>query len=211
MSVIPNFSASDLTSDGQRTALLIRSILAGVRTAIPVKVMAVYPGTGTPPSIGTVDVQPLVQSVDGSGRLWNLGVTYGAKFNRPQSGSTAFILDPSEGDIGLATACDRDISSVIASGGEISGPGSGRKHNLSDLVYLYSIISPSAITHYVQLTASLLKAVFPSIDLNGVTIDSDANLSAGTLAAANGASGVVTTETGYTMTFVDGICIGIAS
>jgi hypothetical protein len=207
MSATPNFTAAQIAAEALRHESLIRANIKDIRTAIPVQVMAVHLGEGSPPSIGAVDVQPLVQTVDGSGRLWSLGVTYGAQFSRLQSGSTAIILDPSVGDIGLATVCDRDISSVIASGA-LAGPGSARTHDISDLVYQFSIV-PKAISQYLQATASLLKAVFPAINLNGVTIDSSGDLSAPTLAAGNGASGTVTTETGYTMIFVDGICISI--
>jgi hypothetical protein len=220
MSAVPNFVASQVLSDGQRTELLIRSILTSVRTAIPVKVLAVYPGAGTPPSIGTVDVQPLVQMVDASNTLWPLKPNYGVPFCRIQSGNTAIVADPQVDDIGIAVACDRDISSVLASANysiangqpvQPANPGSARKHNLSDLVYLFSIISAASITQYLQITASLLKAVFPSINLNGVTIDGSGDLSAPTLAAGNGASGTVTTETGYTMVFQDGICTSITT
>lgn len=205
MSVIPNFNASEMTSDGQLTALLIRSILAGVRTAIPVQVLAVYPGPGTPPAIGTVDVQPLVQMVDGSRTAWPLKPNYGVPFCRIQTGTTGIVADPQVNDIGIAVACDRDISKVLATSGQLSMPGSARKHNLSDLVYLFSIISAASITQYLQMTASLLKAVFPSINLNGVTIDDSGNLSATTLSAANGATGA-----GNTVTVVNGIVTSVS-
>jgi hypothetical protein len=204
-SVVPNFGASELTSQGQRTALLIRSLLARVRTAIPVKVLAVYPGAGSPPSIGTVDVQPLVQMVGGK-TPWPLKPNYGVPFCRIQTGATAIIADPQAGDIGIAIACDRDISKVLSTAGALSMPGSARKHNLSDLVYLFSIISSQAtITQYLQMTASLLKAVFPSINLNGVTIDSSGTLAAPVLQAGNGATG-----TGNTVTVLNGIVTSVS-
>lgn len=193
--VLPNYDASQIVSEAQRAELLIRSILLGVRTAIPVQVMAVYPGTGSPPAIGKLDVQPLVQTVDGSGKLWALKKTYGASFSRLQSGSNAIIMDPSEGDIGLATACDRDISSVIASGG-LAGPGSARKHNLSDLVYLFSIISAATLAQYISFAA-------------GISIQSPVVSTSGNLSAGTGATGTFTDLTGQVITVQNGIVTNI--
>lgn len=207
--VLPNYDASQIVSEPQRIELLIRSILLGVRTAIPVKVLAVHPGTGSPPAIGTVDVQPLVQSVGSNGTPWSLKPNYGVPFCRIQCGSTAIVADPQVNDIGIAVACDRDISKVLATGA-ISMPGSARKHNLSDLVYLFSIISAASISQYLQMTASLLKAVFPSINLNGVTINSSGDLAANELSAANGATGAFEAESGQTITVVNGIITNIS-
>lgn len=146
--VTPNFSASQIASEALRQELLILSLIKDVRTTIPVKITAVHPGQGTPPQIGTVDVQPLVQTVDGNGKLWSLGVTYGAQALRIQAGATAIIVDPAVGDVGLAVACDRDISSVIAAMG-IAGPGSARTHDISDLVYLFTLVSATAPARYI--------------------------------------------------------------
>jgi hypothetical protein len=171
VSAVPNYTPSDVASDALRDHLLILSLIKDIRTAIPVKVVAVHPGTGTPPTIGTVDVQPLVQTVDGSGKLWALGVTYGAPFCRVEAGNTAIVVDPAIGDIGLAVVCDRDISSVIASSG-LSGPGSARTHDISDLVYLFSIRSPQAITQYILANGSGIKVLSPNtITLQGAQIN----------------------------------------
>lgn len=169
--VIPNFDPSQIVVEALRTELLIRTLIKDVRTAIPVKVVAVHPGTGTPSSIGTVDVQPLVQTVDGSGKLWSLGVTYGASFCRAQAGNTAFILDPAKNDIGLAVVCDRDISSVIASGG-LAGPASGRTHDISDLVYVLSIKSAVPVTQYILANADGITMLSPgTVKIQGAQIN----------------------------------------
>lgn len=166
----PNFGAAELSVEALRTQALILSLIKDIRTAIPVKVVAVYPGTGTPPTIGKVDVQPLVQTVDGSGKLWNLGVTYGASFCRIQAGNTAIVVDPAVNDIGLAVACDRDISSVIAAAG-IAAPGSSRTHDISDLVYLYSVVSAEAVTQYILANANGITLLSPNtITIQGAHI-----------------------------------------
>lgn len=167
----PNFGAAELAVEALRTQALILSLIKDIRTAIPVKVMAVHPGAGSPPAIGTVDVQPLVQTVDGSGKLWNLGVTYGAQAMRIQSGGTALVIDPSVGDIGLAVVNDRDISSVIAAAG-LAGPGSARAHDISDLVYLFSILSAAAVTQYIWANANGISLLsLGTITINGAQIN----------------------------------------
>lgn len=169
--VLPNFSAGQITSEALRAELLIRAILLGVRTAIPLKVVAVHPGTGSPPTIGTVDVQPQVQAVDGTGKLWSEAVRYGVPFCRIQAGNTAIVVDPTVGDIGLGVVNDRDISSVLASAG-LAGPGSARKHNLSDLVYVMSIISAAPITQYIVANASGITLLSPqTITIQGQQIN----------------------------------------
>ena len=172
MSVTPGYTPAQITSEALRTELLIRTLLMDMRTAVPVQVMAVHPGTGTPPTIGTVDVQPLVQVEDGSGKLWSMGQTYGAPFIRIQSGSSALVIDPSVNDIGLAVVCDRDISSVLASGGQISGPGSARTNSISDLVYVASIISAAAITQYLLMNSSGITLLSPNtVTIQGAQIN----------------------------------------
>jgi hypothetical protein len=169
--VTQNFSAAELFTEALRTKLLVLSLIKDIRTAITVEVKAVHPGTGNPPSIGTVDVQPLVQTVDGSGKLWNLGVTYGVPFCRPQSGGNAIVMDPAVGDIGLAVACDRDISSVLAAAG-LAGPGSGRTHDISDLVYVFSLLSAQEVTQYILVNANGISIVSPgTIALQGAQIN----------------------------------------
>lgn len=171
MSATPNFLASQIASEALRQELLILSLIKDVRTAIPVKVIAVHPGTGNPPAIGTVDVQPLVQTVDGTGRLWSLAEVYGASFCRIQSGASAIVVDPSEGDIGLAVVNDRDISAVIASAG-LAGPGSARTHDISDLVYVLSLRSAKAITQYLLMNSSGITMLSPNtITIQGQQIN----------------------------------------
>jgi hypothetical protein len=200
MSVEPNFLASQLIAEALRTELLIRTLIGEVRTLVPVRVLAVHPGGGSPPAIGTVDLQPLVQTVDGSGKLWSVvpqgKAVYGAPFSRIQSGGTAVVLDPVVDDIGLAAVCDRDISLVVASGGQLSAPGSARMHDLSDLVYLYSIISATAVTQYIWANADGISLLSP----NTITIQGgQINLKG----PVNQTGGEVTLETKVTVPNVD--------
>lgn len=191
----PLFTPSQIASDAKRMELLILSLIKDVRTAIPVMVTAVHPGTGTPPNIGTVDVQPLIQTVDGNGNPWDLGVTYGAVFCRTESGNTAFVLDPAVGDIGLAVACDRDITTAIASGG-LAMPGSARHHDISDLIYVLSVKSTQPITQYILANSSGIKMLSP----NTITIQAAQINLVGPVAQTNGN---VTMQTQLTVPTVD--------
>ncbi|HEX5461058.1 MAG TPA: hypothetical protein VFX20_13925 [Steroidobacteraceae bacterium] len=159
--VTPGYTAAGISSEARRTQLMIRTLLLGARFATPVKVIAVHPGEGSPPAIGTVDVQPLVQIVDGDGKLWPMGLVYGVPFARLQAGGTAVVIDPVVDDIGLAVACDRDISSVMASGGQLSGPGSARTNSVSDLVYVASILSTAETTQYLLMNPSGITLLSP--------------------------------------------------
>ena len=138
---------------------IVQSLLGRVRTTIPVRVMAVTNAGGISP-IGRVDVLPLVQQIDGSGSVTSHGTIYDAPYMRIQGGGNAVILDPEVGDIGLLAVCDRDISAVKASGGE-APPGSRRHHDLSDCVYLHSILS-AAPTQYIQFSGAGITIHSPS-------------------------------------------------
>lgn len=195
MSSTPNFTAAQIAADALRLELLILSLIKDVRTAIPVQVKAVFPGQGSPPAIGTVTVQPLVQTVDGTGKLWSLAEVYDATFFRIQSGNSAVVIDPSEGDIGLAVVCDRDISSVIAAMG-LAGPGSARTHDMSDLVYALSIRSAKPVTQYLTMNDDGITMLSP----NTITIQGQQINLVGPI---NQTNGDVSLETKLTVPNVD--------
>ena len=132
----------DADSFGQTQEIIARMI-AGVRTALPVRVMSVT-NSGAAAPIGRVDIQPLVGQLDGRGKHVDHGVIYNVPYLRIQGGQNAVIIDPAVGDIGVAVFCDRDISGV--KGGKRSAPpASARKHDMSDAIYLHSILSATPL------------------------------------------------------------------
>ncbi len=163
-SVLTNLTPADSGSELGRLQFMIRAAMSGMRTAIPVQVIAVS-NSGGVSSIGTVDVQPLVSAVDGSGQVWPHGVIHNVPYMRAQGGANAIIIDPQVGDIGIATVCDRDIGGVKASQG-VSAPGSTRKHDMSDMVYLMSIIG-AAPTQFIEFNAGGITITSP----NAVTVN----------------------------------------
>ena len=173
-----NYVSADNASEIGRLQLIIKTALSGVRTSIPVQIIAVTNAGGVSP-IGTVDVQPMVNSVDGSGQIWAHGIIHNVPYMRIQGGANGIILDPVVGDIGIATVCDRDISTVKNSS-KVSAPGSVRKNDMSDMVYLMTIIG-SAPTQYVQFNSS------------GITITSPVNVT------VNAPTAIVNSSTSVTM------------
>lgn len=145
---------------------VIGMMLAGIRTAMPVRVMAVTNAGGVSP-VGRVDIQPLVGQLDGRGKHVEHGTIYGVPYMRIQGGGSAVILDPVVGDIGIAVFCDRDISAV-KSGKKASPPGSTRKHDMSDAVYLHTILS-AAPSQYIRFHAGGIEINAPSVTINGAT------------------------------------------
>jgi len=168
-----NYVSADNASEIGRLQLIIKTALSGVRTSIPVQIIAVTNAGGVSP-IGTVNVQPMVSSVDGSGQIWAHGIIHNVPYMRIQGGANGIILDPVVGDIGIAIVCDRDISTVKNSS-KVSAPGSVRKNDMSDMVYLMTIIG-SAPTQYVQFNSAGITITSPT----AVTINADVTIN-GTL------------------------------
>jgi hypothetical protein len=176
--VLSNLVAADMASEVGRLNYIIRSSLAKVRTSMPVQVISVTNTGGLSP-IGYVNVQPLVSSVDGNGELWPKGIIYNVPYMRIQGGANGIILDPAINDIGIATVCDRDISTVKNVGNSInsatghnftSSPGSNRKTDMSDMVYLMTIIG-AAPTQYVQFSSAGITITSPTtVTINATDI-----------------------------------------
>jgi len=163
----PSASANDLAE----LQFLVASMISRVRTCMPVRVMACTVAGGAGP-VGRVDVLPLVQQVDGSGAAWPHATIYNVPYLRQQGGGNAVICDPQAGDIGLIAVCDRDISAVKSSAGE-APPGSRRRHDMSDAVYLHTIIG-AAPTQFVRFHAGGIEVLSPHavhIQAPAVTID----------------------------------------
>lgn len=168
-----NFVTADNSSDIGRMKFIIATALSGIRTAIPVQIMSVTNNGGVSP-IGTVSVKVLVQAKDGNGNAIPHGTIYNCPYMRVQGGTNAIILDPQVGDIGLGIVCDRDISAVQNARSE-APPGSSRKNNLSDMVYLTTIISATTPVQYIQFNDSGITINTQNkIILNGNEVDINA-------------------------------------
>lgn len=161
------------SNDAAQLLYLLRRQIGKVRTTTLVRVISCTNTGGVSP-VGFVDVQPLVQQVDGQGNLINLPVLYGLPYVRVQGGANAIILDPQEGDIGLAMFSDRDLSSVVAAK-TIGPPGSRRQHSASDGLYLGGVLNGTP-TQYVQFSSTGITVNSPAkVTIVAPNIEADAS------------------------------------
>lgn len=157
------------SGDYNAMAFVIRSILAERNHVALVKVVHVD-ATGGLALAGTVDVQPLVNQLDGQGNAIPHGVVNGLPYTRMQGGLNAFIMDPQVGDIGLVLFCDRDISSVQATR-NFANPASARRSDMADGVYLGGLLN-AIPNQYVMFTSAGIKIVSPTlVDIEAPEID----------------------------------------
>ena len=139
---------SDFDSEQNGLNFAIRQAMLKLQTALPVRVMAVR-NAGLAP-VGQVDIQVLVDMVDGQGNTVQHGTISNVPYFRLQGGTNAVIVDPSPGDIGMACFCSRDISAV-KSVKDAAPPGSWRSHDFSDALYLGGFLNGTP-TSYIQIT-----------------------------------------------------------
>lgn len=167
---------TDTNSEFNKHHFAMQQRLAKLRTNVVVKVMAVT-AAGAPDQ-WTVDVQPIVNQVDGAGNPIPHGTVYGIAMLNGSGGNGSIVVKPKVGDFGLMAVGDRDMSSAIAAKGQ-ANPGSRRMHDLSDGIYLGGFGNMNTSAHYFVA------------DENGFTIQGDL-----TITGAVKASGEVIAQTG---------------
>jgi hypothetical protein len=139
---------TDIVDDYNTISFIIKRHLARLRTATPVKVISCSNSGGVSP-IGTVVVQPLVNMLDGQGNSQTHGNINNIPYVRLQGGSNGGVIsDPVAGDMGLLLVSDRDISAVQSSQAA-ANPGSYRRHDLADGIYIGCIFA-KAPSVYIQ-------------------------------------------------------------
>jgi len=172
-------SPGDMAGRFNADHFFIKSLLALIPGSTLVQVQSVTNTPGQVTKIGQVDVLPLVNQTDGalpSGNPTPHGTVHGLPYARMQGGKNAVILDPQQGDIGVAVFPRRDISSVKANnpagniGNAAANPGSGRTNNFADGVYLFTVLGPTP-TQWIAFTPT----GFSMTDINGNTLTSDAD------------------------------------
>lgn len=179
---------SDSASDFSVTSFIVEQMLGRVRTVVVVRVVAVTGGAGALAEAGRVDVTPLVNQVDGSGNAVNHGTILNCPYIRLGGGNAAVIVDPAKDDIGLLLVADRDISAV-KSAKKPANPGSFRRFDLADGVYIGGILN-GVPQQYVQFTATGIKIA----DKNGNVLEMK---SGGSFVTGNlNVSGEVTAKAG---------------
>jgi hypothetical protein len=151
-----------------QTAFLVRQILTETHTATLVQIVSCT-NAGTDSAVGFVDVQPLVDQLDGTGKPVPHGPLHKLPYLRMQGGASAVILDPQPGDIGIAIFAERDISRVKANKAQ-AAPGSFRKFDMADGLYIGGVLN-GVPTQYVAFTASGISIVSPgAVDIQSPTL-----------------------------------------
>lgn len=152
----------DLNSEFSAISFIVQQMMVRMSTMKLVRVEAVHLGQGDPPAPATVDVLPLVNQIDGNNNATPHGTVYGIPCFRLQGGAFSVVIDPVVGDVGFVVCADRDISSVKANGGsKASNPGSFRKFDLADGVYVGGCLN-AAPTSYIRVKSDgNLKIVTP--------------------------------------------------
>lgn len=138
---------------------LVWQVLAKISTITLVKVVAVT-NNGSVSPVGFVDVQPLVNQVDGAGNATPHGVIHNLPYFRLQGGANAVILDPQIGDVGMCGFATRDISAVKSSKAQ-ANPGSDRMFDWADGLYIGGMLNGTP-TQYVQFSAAGINVVSPT-------------------------------------------------
>lgn len=128
---------------------IILKLLLGVHTCQLVQVLAVQPVSG---KVGFLTVQPLVVQTDTNQVVIAQSPIYNVPYMRYQGGSSAVILDPVAGDIGLAIFAENDITNVKQT--LKSGPAAtDRNHSTADALYIGGVLNPDP-TQYVRFQPS---------------------------------------------------------
>lgn len=180
---------TDASSDFNAQSFIVWQILRSIAGARLVEVTAVTNSGGVSP-VGFVDVQPLVNQLDGSDNAVPHAVVHNLPYFRLQGGANAVIIDPQVGDIGLAIIEDRDISSVKANKAQ-ANPGSKRIFDMADGLYVGGFLN-GAPTQYVQFSAAGVNVVSPTkVTLQAPLVEVDASTSFTVNSPQSGFSGTV--------------------
>ena len=132
----------------------IESVVNSVNTADIVKVIAVDT------SKKTVDVIPMVSTLNASGEKEPLGNIYGIKYIQWQFGENVIEATPKEGDVGLLVICKKDISSI-----ESGVIASKRKYCPADGIYI------GGLCGFNESPKQIIK-----FDDTGITIQTDKSI-----------------------------------
>jgi len=161
----------DTSSELNATIFICKQLIAQINVMKLVQVVSISPGAGSPPAAGTMSVQPLVSQLDGQGFPVPHGVVNGIKYFRIQGGQWAVICDPAVGDVGYVICADRDSSLVAKNGGGQQNPGSRRKYNIADGVYVGGVLN-AVPTAYIWLKTD---GTFQMVDGKGNMLETSSS------------------------------------
>lgn len=124
---------------------IITKLLLGVHTCQLVQVQAVQPVSG---KVGFLTCIPMNLDTSTNNVVLSESSIFNVPYMRYQGGSSAVILDPVPGDIGLAIFAEDDITSIKQT--QAFGPAAtDRSHSTADALYIGGVLNPDP-TQYVQ-------------------------------------------------------------
>jgi Phage protein Gp138 N-terminal domain len=152
--------------------------------------------TGADIAAGSVDVQILVNQVDGAGNATPHGIIHNVPYYRLQGGANAIIIDPQVGDIGLAVFADRDISSVKVNKAQ-SNPGSSRRFSAADALYLGGYLNgvPNQIVEFNAAGITVTSPTKVTINAPNIALNATAAVAITSPALSHNGSNVGSTHT----------------
>jgi hypothetical protein len=157
---LPQSRPNTANSLANTIMFMIKQLTSQMNVATLVEVVAVdVPGRISP--VGTVDVRILVQEVDGAGKPQPSDIIYEVPYLRIQGGAHAIIIDPVVGDIGFCIFADKDFSAVQASG-KANPPGSKRRFDLADAIYIGGWNKGVVPTSYMIIDGTSIDIVHPT-------------------------------------------------
>ena len=138
-------------------SFVVQQIMNKANHATLVQVIGVAPGGVGP--VGTVNVTPLVNMVDGQGNAIPHGIIYTLPYLRLQGGQNAVIIDPQVNDIGLCVFADQDISTVKATLAAAI-PATHRRNDWADGLYIGGMLNGTP-TQYIEFSNTGINVVTP--------------------------------------------------
>lgn len=166
----------DINTESNAQEFMFRAMLNQNAFILPVRVEKVKPGeAGSAPM---VNVTPLVLGFSGDGSPTGSSQIFNIPVWRLQRGSSALIMDPVVGDIGLMLCCDKDISRVKETRKEAM-PGSANTHNESDGIYLGGMLNSEPV-QYVKFADDGIDVVSPlvvNVDAPTIYMNADNEIS----------------------------------
>lgn len=147
-------------SEYNKIAFVVQQMLAKLQTATLVRIESCT-NDGDLSPVGFVDVTPLVNQVDAAGNPTPHVTIYGLPYLRMQGGTSAVILDPQPGDVGVAVFASRDISKVKSTKAQ-ANPGSLRSYDFADGMYLGGMLN-AVPQQYVRFGSDGITIVAPNV------------------------------------------------
>jgi len=142
---LPRDSANELNA----LQFLVERMINRASTMTMVRIEKVTNEPGDLKKVGRVDVTPLVNDLDGYGNPIEHETVHNLPYIRYRGGDSAILLDPVKGDVGIAVFADRDVS-VVKKTLDRSNPGSRRRFDMADGVYLGVPLDKEAPKQYVR-------------------------------------------------------------